>query len=78
MGFAMLTAGMVGGIISYHIVGHWTVPKIIWASSVWVLYGALIAARGLWTLRGRKVALASMASFALMLIGFWGVNLFQP
>jgi ABC-type transport system involved in cytochrome c biogenesis permease subunit len=78
MGFGMLTAGMVGGIISYHIVGHWTVPKIIWASSVWLLYGALVAARGLWTLRGRKVALASMVSFALMLVGFWGVSLFQP
>jgi ABC-type uncharacterized transport system permease subunit len=77
MGFAMLTVGMVGGMVSYHIVGHWTIPKIIWASSVWVLYGALVAARGLWTLRGRKVAVASMASFALMLIGFWGVNLFQ-
>jgi ABC-type transport system involved in cytochrome c biogenesis permease subunit len=77
MGFVMLTAGMVGGIISYHIVGHWTVPKIIWASSVWVLYGVLVVARGLWTLRGRKVAVASMASFALMLVGFWGVNLFQ-
>ncbi len=76
MGFAMLTAGMVGGMISYHIVGHWTIPKIIWASSVWTLYGALVVARGLWTLRGRKVAVASMASFALMLVGFWGVNLF--
>jgi len=78
MGFAMLTAGMVGGIISYHVLGLRKIKKIIWASSVWVLYGVLVAARGLWTLRGRKVALASMASFALMLIGFWGVNLFQP
>jgi ABC-type transport system involved in cytochrome c biogenesis permease subunit len=78
MGFAMLTAGMAGGVISYHIVGHWTIPKIIWASSVWVLYGALVAARGLWRLRGRRIAVASMASFALMLVGFWGVNLFQP
>jgi len=78
MGFVMLTAGMLGGIVSYHIVGHWTIPKIIWASSVWVLYGTLVLARGLWTLRGRKVAVASMVSFALMLVGFWGVNLLQP
>jgi ABC-type transport system involved in cytochrome c biogenesis permease subunit len=77
MGFGMLTIGMVGGIVSYHIVGHWTIPKIIWASSVWILYGALVLARGLWTLRGRKIALASMVSFTLMLVGFWGVNLFQ-
>jgi ABC-type transport system involved in cytochrome c biogenesis permease subunit len=75
MGFAMLTAGMIGGVISYHIVGHWTTPKIIWASSVWVVYGALVLARGLWALRGRKVAVVSMTSFVLMLAGFWGVNL---
>jgi ABC-type transport system involved in cytochrome c biogenesis permease subunit len=75
MGFAMLTAGMIGGIISYHIVGHWTTPKIIWAFSVWVVYGALVLARGLWALRGRKVAVVSMTSFVLMLAGFWGVNL---
>jgi ABC-type transport system involved in cytochrome c biogenesis permease subunit len=75
MGFAMLTVGMIGGIISYQIVGHWTIPKIVWASSVWTVYGALVLARGLWTLRGRKVAIASMASFVLMIVGFWGVSL---
>jgi ABC-type transport system involved in cytochrome c biogenesis permease subunit len=78
MGFTMWTVGMIGGGVSYHIVGHWTIPKIIWAWSVWVLYGALVLARGLWTLRGRKVAVASMASFVLMLVGFWGVNLLPP
>jgi HemX protein len=78
MGFTMLTIGMIGGGVSYHIVGHWTIPKIIWAWSVWGLYGALVLARGLWTLRGRKVAVASMASFVLMLVGFWGVNLLSP
>lgn len=75
MGFAMLTVGMIGGVISYRIVGHWTTPKIVWASSVWMLYGALVLMRGLWTLRGRKVAIASMASFILMIVGFWGVSL---
>jgi len=78
LGFAMLTAGMIGGMISYRIVGHWTTPKIIWASSVWVLYGTLVLARGLWTLRGRRVAVASMTSFVLMIVGFWGVNLLRP
>ena len=78
MGFVMLTVGMIGGMISYRIVGHWTMPKIAWAVAVWLVYGALVLARGLWTVRGRKVALGSMASFALMLIGFWGVNLLRP
>ena len=78
MGFVMLTVGMLGGLVSYHIVGHWTKPKIIWAVSVWILYGALVLGRGLWALRGRKVAVASMASFVLMLAGFWGVSLLWP
>ena len=78
MGFAMLTVGMIGGMISYHIVGHWTIPKIIWAVAVWLIYGALVLARGFWTVRGRRVAVGSMVSFAFMLIGFWGVNLLRP
>ena len=78
MGFAMLTVGMLGGLVSYHIIGHWTKPKIIWAVSVWILYGALVLGRGVWTLHGRKVAVASMVSFALMLVGFWGVSLLWP
>ncbi|HUJ11981.1 MAG TPA: cytochrome c biogenesis protein CcsA [Verrucomicrobiae bacterium] len=78
MGFAMLTVAMIGGAVSYHIVGHWTEPKIVWAIVVWVVYGALVLARGLRTVRGRKIALGSMASFIFMLVGFWGVNLLQP
>lgn len=78
MGFAMLTAGMIGGVISYRIVGHWTTPKIVWAASVWILYGAIVLARAFWSLRGRKIAFVSMISFVLTLTGFWGVNLLRP
>jgi ABC-type uncharacterized transport system permease subunit len=78
MGFVMLTVGMIGGMISYQIVGHWPLPKIVWAFAVWLVYGALVVGRGLSSLRGRKVAIMSMASFALMLVGFWGVNLLHP
>ncbi|HUI07962.1 MAG TPA: cytochrome c biogenesis protein CcsA [Verrucomicrobiae bacterium] len=78
MGFGMLTVGMIGGMVSYRIVGHWPTPKIIWAAVVWLLYGTIVLARGLWSVRGRKVALMSMASFAVMLVGFWGVNLLHP
>jgi HemX protein len=75
LGFAMLTAGMVGGMISYRIVGHWTVPKIVWASSVWLFYAALLAARQFWSLRGRKVVRLSMIAFAFVLVTFWGLGL---
>jgi HemX protein len=78
MGFAMLTLGMLGGMVSYRIVGHWTTPKIVWAAGVWLLYGSLVFARGIWSVRGRKVALMSMVSFAVLLVGFWGVSLLRP
>ena len=75
LGFVMLSVGMIGGIVSYQIVGHWTTPKIIWAVTVWALYALLLVARGFWSLRGRKIALVSMMSFAFVLITFWGVSL---
>ena len=75
LGFAMLTVGMIGGAISYRIVGHWTRPKIVWAVCAWLLYGLVLLARRVWSLRGRKIALVSMMSFALVLVSFWGVNL---
>ncbi len=78
MGFTMLTAGMIGGVISYQIVGHWTLPKIVWAVTVWALYAALLAARVGWSVRGRKVATVSMVAFAVMLAGYWGVSLVRP
>ena len=78
LGFVMLTIGMIGGFISYRIVGHWTTPKIVWAVGVWLLYATLLCARLGGSLRGRKVATVSMAAFAFMLVGYWGVSLWRP
>src|SRR5207245_50992 len=75
LGFAMLTVGMIGGLISYRIVGHWTTPKIVWAVTVWLVYAVLLLARRAWSLRGRRTVLVSMMSFAFVLVTFWGVNL---
>ena len=75
LGFGMLTVGMIGGFVSYRIVGHWTMPKIVWAVVAWLVYAVLLAARVLWSLRGRKIALVSMMSFAFVLLTFWGVSL---
>ena len=71
----MLTVGMIGGVISYKIVGHWPTPKIVWAVAVWVVYAALLAARLAWSLRGRRVALVTVMSFAFVLVTFWGISL---
>jgi HemX protein len=74
LGFTMLTAGVIGGMISYHIVGHWSLAKIIWAISVWLLYGAQIAARRVWSVRGRRSALVAVVSFLFAVIGYWGLS----
>jgi ABC-type transport system involved in cytochrome c biogenesis permease subunit len=75
LGFVMLTAGMVGGMVSYRIVGHWTVPKIVWSWAVWLMYALLLAAHQFWSARGRKAVVASMLAFAFLLVSFWGVSL---
>jgi ABC-type transport system involved in cytochrome c biogenesis permease subunit len=74
LGFWMLTAGMIGGVVSYGIVGHWTKPKIAWALTAWGIYAVLLAARLGWSLRGRKIVLASMVSFAFVLVSYWTVS----
>ncbi len=75
LGFVMLSLGMVGGVVSYRIVGHWTKPKIVWAVATWLIYAGLLLAHRVWSWRGRRVALGAMASFAFVLITFWGVSL---
>lgn len=74
IGFLLLTAGVVGGFVSYHVVGHWPAVKIAWALSVWMLYGLLaVGQAGRWW-RGRRMAWGAMAAFVWLLAGFLGVN----
>ena len=71
LGFAMLTVGMIGGEISYRVVGHWTMPKIAWAVATWLGYGALVVWRWRKILNGRKAAQAALYGFAAMLVTYW-------
>jgi ABC-type uncharacterized transport system permease subunit len=66
---------MLGGMVSYRIVGHWTTPKIVWAIMAWLIYAGLMVARRVWTLRGRRIAVSAMASFAFVMITYWGASL---
>jgi HemX protein len=75
LGFVMLTIGMIGGFVSYRVVGPWPTPKVIWAVGAWLIYASLLGARLIWSLHGRKIALGSMVSFMLVLVTFWTVSL---
>lgn len=73
LGFAMLTAGMIGGIVSYRIVGHWNVPKITWAVTLWLVFAGLTLGR--LAIRGRRYAWWSILAFLFALLSYWAVNL---
>jgi len=73
MGFALLTLGMIGGFMSYRVVGYVPTPKLVWAIAAWVIYAGLLAARLAWSVRGRRITLVSMVSFALLIVTFWGI-----
>ena len=74
MGFGMFTVAMIGGIVSYEIVGHATRMKVPYAVAAWCLYAALLGARWLASWRGRRVAIGSMVAFALVLVAYWGLK----
>jgi ABC-type uncharacterized transport system permease subunit len=74
LGFMMLTAGMVGGVVSYKIVGHWTVPKITWAVGAWLAYATIVTGRWWQDWRGKRLVQFSMVLFVLVLVTYWVVS----
>jgi ABC-type transport system involved in cytochrome c biogenesis permease subunit len=75
LGFALLTVGMAGGVVSVHKVGPWTPGKTAWSVAVWLAYGALLMAQMTGTLRGRRLARTVIVLFVLLLVTFWLVGL---
>ena len=74
LGFVLLTAGMIGGAISYKLVGAWPWPKVVWAWATWLVYAALLAARTIGNWHGRRAAVATMAAFVFLLTAYWGMS----
>ena len=68
LGLAMLSAGILGGVISYRSVGKTDVSKVILAWVVWIMYAGLIGARFGLAWRGRRVAWCSVIAFVVVLI----------
>ena len=80
-GFALLTVGLLFGVWgSRRLLGSWWRwdPKELLTVTLWVMYLAVWLVRLRATLRGRKIAILSILSFALVLFTFVGVRHWLP
>jgi ABC-type uncharacterized transport system permease subunit len=77
-GFALLTAGLLIGIVSLretHGVYFKGDTKILWSVLVWVGCLTLLISRWRFDQRGRRLAWGVVGMFAFVLLTFWGSNL---
>lgn len=75
LGFALWTAGMAGGIVSYRLVGEWAMGKNVWASLVWLMYAGWVGMRLSRSIHSRKSAWLTIGLFVFSLGGYWVVTL---
>jgi len=77
-GFILLTSGLAIG--AYYLkqtqgVFYKGDAKILWSMLVWVMYLALLLMRWRFAQTGRRFVWGAVASFAFVLMTFWGTNL---
>lgn len=77
VGFAMLTVGVVTGLIiigsndsSAMTAGWWYSPKVVLGTIVWILFALLMNVRHATVFRGARAAWLSIAGFVLILATF--------
>ncbi len=71
VGFVLLTLGMVAGFG----VGRAPSPfKLGWSIGVWLIYGGILAARGIKHLAPRRVANLSVLASCLAIATLWGIT----
>jgi ABC-type uncharacterized transport system permease subunit len=75
LGFALLTIGVITGIVALSHGKHVPLPKLLLASSVWVVYAIVLHAPINPSFRGRKAAVLSVVGFALMVVTIVAVML---
>jgi len=83
LGFALLTVGLVTGLIWQLRMERvtrlgdrwWASPKVVLATLVWVIYAIVLHARINPVLRGRKVAILSIVGCLLMVGALIALNL---
>jgi ABC-type uncharacterized transport system permease subunit len=81
-GFVLLSLGLALGAVDLSQLRDPHVyrgdPKIVWSGLVWIIYLGLIIMRWKFSQAGRRFALGAIASFAFVLLTFWGSNLLSP
>jgi ABC-type uncharacterized transport system permease subunit len=85
LGFAMLTVGLITGVVKILATNGetslgqpwWLSPKVLLAFTVWVIYGIVLHSPINPSFRGRKAAMLSVVGFVLM-IGTLVAVMFMP
>jgi ABC-type uncharacterized transport system permease subunit len=78
LGFALLTVGVITGIAELTRGGRAPLPKLILASSVWIVYAIVLHAPINPSFRGRKAAVLSVVGFALTICTILAIMLLPP
>jgi|ERR1051326_1141305 ABC-type uncharacterized transport system permease subunit len=74
-GFILLTLGIVFGFVLGAVFLKKDPPKTAWSFLVWAVYTVILIARSMKKVRGRKVALVSVASFLFVMVTFPLINM---
>lgn len=77
-GFFLLTAGLAAGAVYLKQTEGVFIKddmKILWSGMVWALYLALLVLHWRFAQTGRRFVWGAVASFAFVLLTFWGTNL---
>ena len=77
LGLVFLTVAMVGGLVLLVKVGgtYWWDPKLMITFIAWLIYGLCVGATRFWGWSAKRVAITSIAGFAVILFSLVFVNL---
>lgn len=78
-GFGFITLGLISGAIYTRYFLQPNVPnifigKIVWAVAVWIWYLAILLARNIFSLSGRRISIMSLCGFLLLTVAWFGLG----
>ena len=79
IGFSMLTSGILTGAVWAHFAwgSYWSWdPKETWSLITLIIYALVLHLRFTGGLKGRRIAILSIAGFASVIMTYFGVNFF--